>query len=148
MGFLNKSVYYADMTIGKRLRQLRKNHSLTQKELADKLGLNGPEISRWELGKVIPDPKSLEPYTQHFNVTMSYLLGHSQDPLTDIFSQMGPDERALAEALAVAISRDPQHRAILDACARIIERGDQESAELVERLLRRLQEGPATSSDR
>ena len=39
-----------------RLRRAREQHNLTQKELADKIGVTNITVNRWENGKVIPVP--------------------------------------------------------------------------------------------
>jgi tetratricopeptide (TPR) repeat protein/transcriptional regulator with XRE-family HTH domain len=39
-----------------RLRRAREQHNLTQKELADKIGVTNITVNRWENGKVIPIP--------------------------------------------------------------------------------------------
>ena len=37
--------------IGNFLRELRKEKNLTQEQVADKLGVSGRTISRWEIGR-------------------------------------------------------------------------------------------------
>jgi len=39
-----------------RLRRAREQHNLTQKELADKIGVTNITVNRWENGKVMPVP--------------------------------------------------------------------------------------------
>ena len=39
-----------------RLRRAREQHNLTQKELADKIGVTNITVNRWENGKVMPIP--------------------------------------------------------------------------------------------
>jgi transcriptional regulator with XRE-family HTH domain len=39
-----------------RLRRARGQHNLTQKELADKIGVTNITVNRWEKGKVVPVP--------------------------------------------------------------------------------------------
>ena len=37
------------------IRELRKSEGLTQKELADKLGVSFQAVSKWEKGDALPD---------------------------------------------------------------------------------------------
>lgn len=62
---------------GSRLRQLRKEDNLTQKELADKLGLAFSTISMYERGIREPDFETTEAIADYFNVSMDFLLGKS-----------------------------------------------------------------------
>lgn len=60
---------------GKVLRILRKNKKLTQKKLADDLGLAFSTISMYERGEREPDFETLEAIADYFNVSMNILLG-------------------------------------------------------------------------
>ena len=46
--------------MGSFLAELRKEHSLTQAELGDKLGVTNKTISRWETGNYMPPVEMLE----------------------------------------------------------------------------------------
>ncbi|MDO4609018.1 MAG: helix-turn-helix transcriptional regulator [Clostridia bacterium] len=63
---------------GNRLRQLRKQSNLTQKELAAKLKLAFSTISMYERGIREPDFETTEAIADFFNVSMDYLLGKTQ----------------------------------------------------------------------
>lgn len=62
---------------GNKLRLLRKKKGLTQKQLADKLGLAFSTISMYERGDREPDFEILESIADFFNVSMDYLHGKS-----------------------------------------------------------------------
>ena len=53
--------------IAKNLIELRKEHNLTQAEMAQKIGYSDKTISRWENQSSMPDIVSLKKY-QHFLV--------------------------------------------------------------------------------
>lgn len=63
------------MSIGKTLRDLRKEKGLTQTELANILFLSQDTISLWELDKSYPDAKNIICLCKYFNVSADYLLG-------------------------------------------------------------------------
>lgn len=62
---------------GNRLRQLRKEDNLTQKDLATKLGLAFSTISMYERGIREPDFETTEAIADYFNVSMDFLMGKS-----------------------------------------------------------------------
>ncbi len=60
-----------------RIKELRLEKNLSQKDLAEKLGASQRSISSWETGARQPDFETLEKLTKFFNVTADYLLGFS-----------------------------------------------------------------------
>ena len=68
------------MAIADKIRKLREEKGLTQKELGQKLGYpNGAMVSNWEIGKSSPDPEKLIQLCSIFNVTSDELLGVKSD---------------------------------------------------------------------
>ena len=61
------------MTFGKRLRRLRKEKGLTQKELGMKIGVGRTTISEYESGKIVPRQDGLVKLAEELNVTVDYL---------------------------------------------------------------------------
>ena len=59
------------------LKSLRNSRSLTQTELANKLGISYSTISMYERSQRQPDFETLEAIADFFNVDMDYLLGKS-----------------------------------------------------------------------
>ncbi len=53
---------------------LRKEEGMTQKQLADRLGVTDKAISRWETGKGLPDADSMLGLSALFSVTINELL--------------------------------------------------------------------------
>jgi len=60
--------------IGKFISELRKEKSMTQDQLAEKLGVTDKSISRWENGKTMPDLSMLTILSKELNVEISELL--------------------------------------------------------------------------
>ena len=58
-----------------RLRELRKEKGLTQKELADKVGISRVGYGYWEKGKREPNFKKLILLAKYLYVSTDYLLG-------------------------------------------------------------------------
>lgn len=60
-----------------RLKSLRKEAGLTQKDMANTFGTSQPSYQQWESGKRKPSKDSLEKLANFFNVSTDYLLGNS-----------------------------------------------------------------------
>ncbi len=61
----------------KRLKQLRKEANLTQKNIADNFNTSPQSYAQWEKGLRNPSKESLEKLADFFNVSTDYLLGNS-----------------------------------------------------------------------
>ena len=62
--------------ISDKIKELRENAGMTQKELADKLLVTPQAISRWEKGETEPSVSTLDSIAKIFNVTLDELFGH------------------------------------------------------------------------
>lgn len=60
--------------IGKFISKVRKEKKLTQKQLAEKLGITDRAISKWENGKSMPDLSLLKPLCDILDITINELL--------------------------------------------------------------------------
>lgn len=63
-----------------RLKELRKQHNITQIKLAMDLNLNQNSISRYETGEHEADYATLIAIADYFNVSIDYLLERTNDP--------------------------------------------------------------------
>ena len=66
------------------LKQLRKSHNLTQKELGFQLGLSKAVISKYENGMGYPAFDVLIRMADYFKVTTDYLLGVEKSKTLDV----------------------------------------------------------------
>ena len=60
---------------GIRIRELRKEHHLTQKQLADKLEVDFRTVSFWETERFEPNISQIIKICKLFEVESDYLLG-------------------------------------------------------------------------
>ena len=60
--------------IGNFIKSIRIENNLTQKELADKLGVTYQAVSKWENGKNIPDLSIIKKLCDDFNIDIDELL--------------------------------------------------------------------------
>ena len=86
------------MKVGKRLKQLREELNMTQKELADKLGISRAAVGLYEQGKRNVDNDTLLKLSEIFNVSADYLLGNTdiKTPVDKISSALSDDPGLLA----------------------------------------------------
>ena len=63
------------MTIGERIKTLRKKNDLTQEKLADYLCVSYQAVSKWECGLSSPDLSLIGPLTKLLHVSADELLG-------------------------------------------------------------------------
>lgn len=59
---------------GALIAQMRKEKGMTQKALADSIGVSNAAISKWETGKGFPDISLLEPLSNALGLTVSEIL--------------------------------------------------------------------------
>ncbi|MBU3806778.1 MAG: XRE family transcriptional regulator [Candidatus Fournierella pullistercoris] len=63
-----------------RLRALRKQQGLSQKELSQHLGITQQAVGKWETGRSSPDPDTLLQLAQLLQTSVDDLLGHPSAP--------------------------------------------------------------------
>ena len=56
------------------LVQLRKFHSMTQEDVAAKIGVSRQAVAKWEAGQVYPDIANLIQISDLMNVSVDYLV--------------------------------------------------------------------------
>ena len=63
-------------SFGNRLKTLRENHNLSQKEFANILNIANSTLSQYESDKRVPSDEVKLQIAKYFNVTTDYLLGN------------------------------------------------------------------------
>ncbi len=58
-----------------RLKELRLERGLSQRELAAKVNIKQANISRWESGLVVPNVNDVWTLADFFDVSIDYLIG-------------------------------------------------------------------------
>lgn len=65
--------------VGKFIETLRKEKGLTQQDLADKLSVTSQAVSKWEMGKNLPDIATQRMICNAFNITLEELHAGERD---------------------------------------------------------------------
>ena len=86
-----------------RLKQLRKEAGLTQKNIADNFNTSPQSYAQWEKGLRSPSKESLEKLANFFNVSIDYILGNSdiknpneKSELESLFNQLDDEQKEKA----------------------------------------------------
>jgi len=97
------------MTVGERIRDVRKAKKMTQSQLAAKLGVHYMVISQYESGKRKPKFETLQRVATALDVTPLYLMGLESadqesaafDELLDLAYETREDAKVLAQLGAI-----------------------------------------------
>lgn len=71
--------------IGKRIKELRETHHLSQAELAKLCGSNQATVAKTETGKTAPSLKLLMGIAEYFDISMDYLCCRTDQPEGRLF---------------------------------------------------------------
>lgn len=90
------------MSVSARLLDLRRQHDLTQQEMADRVGLHVNQIRRYEAGGTLPSLEALKKIALALNVSIDSLVFDD--------TERGPtDELALQFEAVSQLSTDERH---------------------------------------
>lgn len=98
-----------DVSVGTRLRVLRKDAGLTQVQLAALAGTNQAAINRYETDRAAAPYRILVWYATYFNVSLDYIFGLCEDP-------RGRYVCVTPEGAAEVIQRKPDWSEFVEAC--------------------------------
>lgn len=62
------------------LKALRERAKITQKQLADAIGVSQQSINKYENHNIEPDIQTLIKIAEYFNTSVDYLIGHTDHP--------------------------------------------------------------------
>lgn len=85
------------VNFGERLKELRQNAGLTQKQLADKIWVTKATISYYEQSERNPSPEILVKLATAFHVSTDYLLGINDKQLSLDVSDLLPEDNELLQ---------------------------------------------------
>ena len=81
-----------------RLKELRKEKKLSQKEIAKEMSISEKTLSRWENGESQIKPEKAQQLADYFGVSVGYLLGYN-DNLDMVLKGRGTDMADLPSVL-------------------------------------------------
>lgn len=83
------------MELGRMISRLRTEKGLSQRDLADLLGVSNGAIGMWETGKRQPDLDTVKKISSFFGISIDYLMGNPQSSIDYSNYQMDTSEFAL-----------------------------------------------------
>ena len=89
--------------INERIKQLRIEHTLTQQELAEKIGTTLQAISMYERGKRHPDYETLSLLASIFDCSIDFLIGRVNNK-KEILTPPGPGQILITKAKNANVS--------------------------------------------
>ena len=108
------------MSIGAKIRSLRKEMHVTQEELAEYMHISSQAISKWETGSSCPDIDYLPKLAIFFGISLDNLLDFSQsqvdaavEALVAECGRMGNDPAAAEAFLGKALEKYPNNDLLL-----------------------------------
>lgn len=93
---------------GEKLKQLRKERNLTQKQLASLIGVKNTVISFYEVGDRVPSPEIIKKLAITLHVSSDYLLGIEKGESVDL-TGLSEYEKGLIRSMVDAL-RDKKHQ--------------------------------------
>ena len=112
------------LTLSANICKLRKEHSMTQEQLAEALGVTFASVSKWERGVAKPELELIAEIADLFEVSIDTLVDHnlSADRMETLIAEMekavNDREENTASALCEKILRNyPNCNRAVDACA-------------------------------
>ncbi|NQP30720.1 helix-turn-helix transcriptional regulator [Streptococcus suis] len=80
-----------------RLKELRQEKKLSQKELAKKIGVHYRTLQNWENGESQIKPDKAQALADYFEVNLAYLLGFTDSPADNLRDLLFHEIKALKE---------------------------------------------------
>ena len=94
-------------TLGTMIAELRKQHGMTQLELAEKMGVTDKAVSKWERDLSCPDINSLPKLAELLGVSVEELMQvkkEAEAPVSKVAEIMEIVPKAVAMAMGVAVT--------------------------------------------
>lgn len=85
------------MTMGERIKQLRKENGLTQTGLAEALGVTKGTVSTWETNSRTPGFETLNMMSDMFHRSLDYIMGRTDDATPTSVSDEDMEALALSD---------------------------------------------------
>ena len=111
------------MSIGTKIKQLRRGRDLTQEELAEILGVSSKAVSQWENDRTAPDLSQIPAICTYFDISADTLLGIDTVQRCAVRNEMfftaqkkaqTGQHLAAAEAFSAALARFPDDFEIMN----------------------------------
>ena len=112
--------------LSQRLRAIRLEHNLTQKNIADVLGVDRTTYTLYETGATSPSPDTLYKLSRMYDVTVGYLMGVEENHPVRKLDKLPGQAVLSAGTDPIAMLRPEEKRLLL--CFRVLDEKTREQA--------------------
>ena len=74
------------LKMGKKLRDLRENSSLSQNKISELSGATQSSIAKYENDLALPTPRIMLWYAEYFDISLDYLFGRCENPQGKLYN--------------------------------------------------------------
>lgn len=107
--------------LAKRIKLLRKQKGLTQKQLADLLDISASTVAMYETGRREPDTQTLNKFAELFGVSVDYLLGREKTDMERLEENLARLDPRIQQAYRSLQSMDEEDLAMTLELIKVIE---------------------------
>ena len=95
------------MTLGQKLKEIRKRFGLSQESLAEIMNVSRQAITKWESDEGLPDVSNLQELSKVFNLTVDYLLDDDNSlPALSMKKELDRDKYEMSQKGYIQIIKD------------------------------------------
>lgn len=95
------------MTLGQKLKEIRKRFGLSQESLAEIMNVSRQAITKWETDEGLPDVSNLQELSKVFNLTVDYLLDNDNSlPALSMRKKLDKDKYEMNQKGYMQIIKD------------------------------------------
>lgn len=107
------------ISVGRRIAGRRTALSISQEELAARIGSSQKQISRYETDSNLPSAETIVAISEALDTTTDFLLGRTDDPARPLRSASDPDTEEL-QLLEIYRQKTPEKRRQIVEVARVL----------------------------
>ena len=85
------------MDLGKKIKELRRTHNITQERLAEEMGVTAQAVCKWESGRTMPDITLLPELSVFFGITIDELFELTEDSQFERINNMIYSRNSLSD---------------------------------------------------
>lgn len=99
------------------LKQLRNTRGISQKGLADAIGVSQQSINKYENHNIEPDIQTLCKMADYFGISVDYLIGRTEEnDLNQLFPTLNEDEKAMIRSFRLLSQKQKEAiHAVIDS---------------------------------
>lgn len=95
------------MTLGQKLKEIRKRFGLSQEQLAEIMNVSRQAITKWENDTGIPDTSNLQELSRVFGITIDYLLNNDNSlPALSMKKELDKEKYEMSQKGYIEILKD------------------------------------------